>query len=133
MRWRFSLEPWNRGLSPDRSTWIPSRSRFLLPVKVLSRVFRGKFLALLRTAFRKGRLQFHGRLTALEQKSRFRALVRQAFGCEWVVYTKPPFGGPEQVLRYLSRYTHRVAISNHVFVRNNSVCHYAAFFSSQYS
>jgi hypothetical protein len=101
------------GLSPDHSTWIPSRSHFLLPVKVLSRVFRGKLLAFLRTAFRKGRLRFHGRLAALEQKASFNALLRQAYDCEWVVYTKPPFGGPEQVLRYLSRYTHRVAISNH--------------------
>ena len=101
------------GLSADHSKWIPSRSQFLLPVKVLSRVFRGKFLAFLRTAFRKGRLQFHGRIAGLQQKSTFDALLRQAFRCEWVVYTKPPFGGPEQVLRYLSRYTHRVAISNH--------------------
>jgi hypothetical protein len=101
------------GLSPDHSAWIPSRSHFLLPVKVLSRVFRGKFLAFLRTAFRKGRLQLHGRLAALEQKPSFHALLRQAYNCEWVVYTKPPFGGPEQVLRYLSRYTHRVAVSNH--------------------
>ncbi len=82
-------------------------------MKVLSRVFRGKFLAFLQTAFRKGRLQFHGSLAGLEQKSSFDALLRQAYSCEWVVYTKPPFGGPEQVLRYLSRYTHRVAISNH--------------------
>jgi hypothetical protein len=101
------------GLSLDHSKWIPSRSQFLLPVKVLSRVFRGKFLAFLRTAFRKGRLQFHGRLAALGQKPAFDAFLRQAYGSEWVVYTKPPFGGPQQVLRYLSRYTHRVAISNH--------------------
>jgi hypothetical protein len=97
------------GLSPERDRWIASRDQFLLPVKVLSRVFRGKFLAFLRTAFRKGKLQFHGRLVALD----FDALLNRAFGCEWVVYTKPPFGGPEQVLRYLANYTHRVAISNH--------------------
>jgi hypothetical protein len=101
------------GLSPDHSRWIPSRSRFLLPVKVLSRVFRGKFLAFLRTAFHKGRLRFHGRLATLDQKASFYTLLRQAYDCEWVVYTKPPFGGPEQVRRYLSRYTHPVAISNH--------------------
>ena len=81
----------------------------LLPVRVLSRIFRGKFLAFLRTAFRKGQIQFHGRLVALD----FDALLNRAFGCEWVVYTKPPFGGPEQVLPYLANYTHRVAISNH--------------------
>jgi hypothetical protein len=97
------------GLSPQRDRWIASRDQFLLPVKVLSRVFRGKFLAFLRTAFRKGKLQFHGRLAALD----FGALLTQMYRCEWVVYTKPPFGGPEQVLRYLANYTHRVAISNH--------------------
>jgi len=80
-------------------------------------VFRGKFLALLQTAFRKGRLQFHGRLAALQRKAVFQSLLGRAYSCEWVVYTKPPFGGPEQVLRYLSRYTHRVAISNHRIVK----------------
>jgi hypothetical protein len=101
------------GLSPDHTRWIHSKNQFLFPVKVLSRVFRGKFLALLRSAFRRGKLLFHGKLTNLRWKSDFDTLLKQAYGCEWVVYTKPPFGGPEQVLRYLSRYTHRVAISNH--------------------
>jgi hypothetical protein len=101
------------GLSPDHTRWVHSRDRFLFPVKVLSRVFRGKFLALLRSAFRKDKLQFHGKLTALRRKADFDTLLKRAYGCEWVVYTKPPFGGPEHVLRYLSRYTHRVAISNH--------------------
>jgi hypothetical protein len=86
-------------------------------VKVLSRLFRGKFLAFLQTAFRKGRLRFHGSLAALQPKAAFQRLLGRAYGCEWVVYTKPPFGGPEQVLRYLSRYTHRVAISNHRIVK----------------
>ena len=104
------------GLSPDHTEWISGRSHFLLPVKVLSRVFRGKFLALLQTAVRKGRLQFHGGLAELRRKAVFQRLLGRAYGCEWVVYTKPPFGGPEQVLRYLSRYTHRVAISNHRIV-----------------
>jgi hypothetical protein len=101
------------GLSPDRTRWIPSRSHFFLPVKVLSRVFRGKFVSMLRGAFRKGKLQFHGRLVELRGQSSFSALLNKAYNQEWVVYTKPPFGGPEQVLRYLARYTHRVAISNH--------------------
>ena len=105
------------GLSPDHTRWISARSHFLLPVKVLSRVFRGKFLALLQTAFRKGRLQFHGSLAALPRKPAFQSLLGRAYSCEWVVYTKPPFGSPEQVLRYLSRYTHRVAISNHRIVK----------------
>lgn len=97
------------GLSADRARWIASRHGFLLPVRVLSRVFRGKFLAFLRSAFRKGRLQFHGS----QNRFRFDQLLGQAYRREWVVYAKQPFGGPEQVLRYLARYTHRVAISNH--------------------
>ena len=101
------------GLAPDRSRWIPSVHHFFLPVKVLSRVFRGKFIALLRSAFRTGKLQFHGRLAELQEKSTFNALLDRAYNQDWVVYTKRPFGGPEQVLRYLARYTHRVAISNH--------------------
>ena len=101
------------GLSPEHDRWIPARDHFLLPVKVLSRVFRGKFLAFLRTAFRKGKLQFHGRLATLGREPDFDVLLNQNYGREWVVYTKPSFGGPEQVLRYLSHYTHRVAISNH--------------------
>jgi Putative transposase/Transposase zinc-binding domain len=101
------------GLSPDRTCWISSGDRFLLPVKVLSRVFRGKFLALLRKAFRKGKLKFCGPLARLHRSSEFEAVLNQAYNREWVVYTKPPFGGPELVLRYLANYTHRVAISNH--------------------
>jgi hypothetical protein len=101
------------GLSPEHAGWISSRENFFLPVKVLSRVFRGKFLALLRMAFRKGKLKFHGRLAELHGKAEFAAVLNQAHDREWVVYTKPPFGGPEQVLGYLANYTHRVAISNH--------------------
>jgi hypothetical protein len=101
------------GLSPDHRRWIHSRSRFLFPVRVLSKVFRGKFLDFLRRAFRKRDLQFHGSIARLESAQNFDALVNQAYGREWVVHAEPPFGGPEQVLRYLARYTHRVAISNH--------------------
>jgi hypothetical protein len=101
------------GLSAEHDRWISSGDHFFLPVKVLSRKFRGKFLALLRRAFGKGKLQFHGRLAKLRRKSDFNTLLSQAYGREWVVYTKPPFAGPEQVLRYLAHYTHRVAISNH--------------------
>jgi hypothetical protein len=101
------------GLSPDHDRWVSSRDQFFLPVKVLSRVFRGKFLALLKKAFCKGNLEFHGRLEKLRSKPDFDKLLNQAYGREWVVYTKPPFAGPEQVLRYLANYTHRVAISNH--------------------
>jgi len=99
------------GLSPDHTQWIGSSDRFLLPVKVLSRVFRGKFLGMLKRAFRKGKLCFYGQLISL--KDSFPTLLDELYICEWVVYTKTPFAGPEQVLRYLSHYTHRVAISNH--------------------
>ena len=100
------------GLAPDGSRWIRCRRKFFLPVKVLSRLFRGKFLAFLRDAFGRGQLQFHGNLIPLRRAARFHALLRPLKDVEWVVYAKPPFGGPEQVLKYLARYTHRVAISN---------------------
>ena len=79
---------------------------------MLSRVFRGKFLALLRNAFDQGKLSFHGKLSALADAGAFRRRLAASAQTEWVVYAKPPFGGPEQVLKYLARYTHRVAISN---------------------
>ena len=104
------------GLSADHTRWIKPRHAFFLPVKVLSRVFRGKFVAALKRAFRDGRLQFQGTLAPLAQPKRFSSWVRPLFREDWVVYSKPPFGGPEYVLRYLGRYTHRVAISNHRLV-----------------
>jgi hypothetical protein len=100
------------GISPDNSRWIPCRKSFFLPVKVLSRLFRNRFLIHLRRAFQKGKLQFHGELESLAHPAAFDALCRKAGQVEWVVYAKRPFGGPEQVLKYLARYTHRVAISN---------------------
>jgi Putative transposase/Transposase zinc-binding domain len=100
------------GLSPDGSCWVPCRPGFFLPVRVLSRVFRGKFLALIRSAFDQGKLSFHGKLAALADPGEFQRRLAASARTEWVVYAKPPFGGPEQVLKYLARYTHRVAISN---------------------
>jgi hypothetical protein len=100
------------GISPDGSRWIDCRKSFFLPVKVLSRLFRKKFLLYLRKAFRKGKLRLHGELEALAKPSAFEAFCKKAGKKEWVVYAKPPFGGPEQTLKYLARYTHRVAISN---------------------
>ena len=82
-------------------------------MRVLSRLFRKKFLRTLGTAFRNGKLHFSGELRNLADPSAFRALCRQAVRIEWVVYAKPPFAGPQRVLKYLARYTHRVAISNH--------------------
>jgi hypothetical protein len=104
------------GLSADGARWVHPRYRFFLPVKVLSRVFRGKFVAGLRRAFRRGALALPGRLVDLAEAEAFRAFVRRLFRHDWVVYAKPPFGGPSHVLHYLARYTHRVAISNHRIV-----------------
>jgi hypothetical protein len=101
------------GLSPDHSRWVHSRSGFFLPVRVLSRVFRGKFIAGLKQLFRTGRLVCAGKLKALAKCTVFDAFLRPLFRKDWVVYAKPPFGGPDHVLHYLARYTHRVAISNH--------------------
>ena len=79
---------------------------------IISRVFRGKFIAYLKTAFRDGELGFHGELKCLGEKRKFIEWLSRTAGTEWVVYAKPPFGGPRQVLKYLARYTHRVTISN---------------------
>jgi hypothetical protein len=101
------------GLSPDHTQWVHPRYPFFLPVKVLSPVFRGKFIAGLRRAYRRKNLRFHGPIAELEDPKRFASFLRTVFRQDWVVYAKPAFGGPTQVLRYLGRYTHRVAISNH--------------------
>jgi hypothetical protein len=101
------------GLSLDHEHWIRAPNHFFLPVKVLSRVFRGKFTAGLRRAFRQRKLVFLGRCGSLAQPDAFSAFLRTLFRDDWVVYAKKPFGGPEHVLHYLARYTHRVAISNH--------------------
>jgi len=100
------------GLSPDGSRWIACRPNFFLPVRVLSRLFRGKLLAFLRHAFTEGKLKFFGQLADLAMPNPFHVWVRKLQRAEWVVYAKPPFGGPENVLKYLARYTHRVAISS---------------------
>ncbi len=100
------------GLAPDRSRWIACRSGFFLPVRVLSQLFRGKFLAGLRTAHRQQQLVLDGTLEALREPTALAAFLRPLYDKAWVVYSKPPFGGPEHVLKYLARYTHRVAISN---------------------
>jgi hypothetical protein len=101
------------GLAQDHARWISSSQSFFLPVKVLSRVFRGKFVAALKTAFHDATLGFHGQLAPLAEPQAFASWLRLLFRQDWVVYSKPPFGGPEHVLRYLGAYTHRVAISNH--------------------
>ena len=104
------------GLAFDGSRWIDSSRRFFLPVKALSRVFRGKFAAGLKQLFDQDKLQFHGSQLYLSAPGGFSSFLRQLFRQDWVVYAKPPFGGAEHVLNYLARYTHRVAISNHRLV-----------------
>jgi hypothetical protein len=100
------------GLSPDQTRWIPSRKGFLLPVRVLSRLFRHKFLAFLRRANRRQQLFFEGALRDLARPEPWRRFLQSLRQTEWVVYAKPPFGSPRRVLKYLARYTHRTAISN---------------------
>jgi hypothetical protein len=104
------------GLSLDHTHWVKSQNRFFLPLKVLSRVFRGKFVAGLQQAFQNGQFSFPGKLASLAHHKTFAAWLRPLFRKDWVVYAKRPFGGPEYVLQYLGRYTHRVAISNHRLV-----------------
>jgi predicted Zn-ribbon and HTH transcriptional regulator len=106
------------GLSFDHQRWVPVNleHRFFLPKKVLQLVFRAKLREALEDAFDKGKIEFHGKLQHLSNPKAFHAFVRGLFRYEWVVHCKRPFGGPEYVLRYLGRYTHRVAISNHRLV-----------------
>jgi hypothetical protein len=102
------------GISLDGSRWIGCRkSSFFLPVRVLSHRFRKSFLRALRRAFRKGILRFHGEMKSLSDPAAFQALCDQTAAIDWVVHVKPPFGGSRRVLKYLARYSHRVAISNH--------------------
>ena len=105
------------GLSLDHSRWIDAPSKnFFLPQQVLAEVFRGKFIAGLRKAFAQGELSFHGRFASLDRSRAFKTFVRTLYRSKWVVEVRPPFGGPGKALEYLSRYTHRVAISNHRLV-----------------
>ncbi|HEX2710849.1 MAG TPA: IS91 family transposase [Candidatus Acidoferrales bacterium] len=104
------------GLSPDHTRWIHARENYFLPKKVLRKVFRGKFVSALEQAFQNGQLNFHADLKLLANPKTFATWLRPLFREKWVVYLKPPFGGPEYVLQYLGRYTHRVAISNHRLV-----------------
>lgn len=105
------------GLSPDGSRWVSCRQTragkpFFIDVKIMSRVFRGKFICLLKQAFAGDELRFYGKLTQFAEPPAFQRLLNSAVTTDWIVYAKRPFGGPRQVLRYLARYTHRVAISN---------------------
>ena len=101
------------GFSPGRTSWVRGNPKFFLPVEALSQVFRGKFVEALRTLFRRGKLVFAGALKLLDNARSFSRFLHLLHTRDWVVYAKKPFGGPEHVLHYLGRYTHRVAISNH--------------------
>ena len=105
------------GISSDGSKWVSCRPNFFLPVRVLSRLFRRLFLQMLDAAHRDGRLKFFGTHAGLADKDQFARFLRPLRKSEWVVYAKQPFGGPEAVLAYLSRYTHRIAISNHRLIK----------------
>jgi len=100
------------GISVDGSSWVPCADRFFLPVRALSWLFRGKYLAGLEALRQSGELEMCGSLKRLRGAEAWQDLRQALFAKDWVVYIKPPFGGPEQVLKYLARYTHRVAISN---------------------
>ena len=104
------------GLSEDGTRWIGSRENFFIHVRVLSRVFRGKFLEQLKKVYQGGVLKCIGGAKELKDRVNFQRLFDDLYGKEWVVYAKRPFGGPAQVLSYLGRYTHKVAISNHRLV-----------------
>ena len=100
------------GLAPDGQHWVAGRRRYLLPVKVLGKLFRGKFLAGLKKAYQAGQLKLTGSVMHLGDRRAFQQLLQQLYSNNWVVYAKRPFGGATQVFRYLGRYSHRVAIAN---------------------
>jgi hypothetical protein len=104
------------GISLDGTRWISCRPRFFLPVRVLSRLFRRLFLTYLEEAFDSGKLRFFSSLEALRDLQAFNRHLDLVRDVDWVVYAKPPFAGPQQVVDYVGRYTHRVAISNHRIV-----------------
>ena len=107
------------GIALDGTRWVTCRPDYLLPVDVLSPLFRGLFLDKLLAAHREGRLQFFGQHARLTERKAFATYLGPSRKVHWRVYCKPPFGGPKAVLAYLARYTHRVAISNHRLIAND--------------
>jgi hypothetical protein len=101
------------GLSSNGEQWVRGSRKFFLPVKAMSRLYRGKFLHALKKAYCDGRLHLKGSTQTLQNPATWKSLLDALYRIDWVVYAKPPFGGPEHVFHYLGRYTHRVAISNH--------------------
>lgn len=101
------------GINQEKKTWVKTKKKFLLPVKVLSIVFRGKYLSFLEKEHRSGNIKFHGRCEYLKEEKDFKTLLKSTTKKNWVVYIKKSFAGPKQVLNYLGNYTHRIAISNY--------------------
>jgi hypothetical protein len=100
------------GLSPDDERWVPARDNYFLPVRVLSRVYRGIFIQALRQAYREGKLSWHGKLQHLQEETAFNHYIQAAWEKPWVVYSKAPFAGPQRVVATVGRYTHGIAMSN---------------------
>ncbi|MBF0314770.1 MAG: IS91 family transposase [Oligoflexia bacterium] len=101
------------GLNKEKNLWIACKNKYLLPIQILSLVFRGKFLKSIENAFDNHQLVFYGEISDLSERINFKELLTKTSKVDWVVYSKKPFAGPEQVIKYLSRYTHRIAISNY--------------------
>ncbi len=112
------------GLTSSQDRWVASDKSYLFPVKALSPCFRGKFLDALNQAYEKGELDLSGQASHLSNRERFNRLKDKLYRKNWCVYSKPPFGGPEQVFKYLGRYTHRVGISNQrlISMDDNGIC-----------
>jgi hypothetical protein len=107
------------GLNESEDAWISSRTNFLVPVRALSQKYRGKFIDFLKRAFSRKEIQFHGIIEHLHNPDAFSRFIKKLYRKKWVVYSKQPFGGPEQVFRCLGLYTHKVAISNHRLAEMN--------------
>jgi hypothetical protein len=105
------------GLSGDKNQWVGCKSKYLLPVKILSKVFQGKFLSSLEKLYDTGGLKLEGQIKYLKDRRRFKNLLIETAKKPWVVYSKKPFAGAEQVVNYLGQYTHRIAISNHRLIK----------------
>jgi hypothetical protein len=110
------------GLSQDGDTWLSGRERYFLPVAVIGKLFRGKFLDALHRAYKSGELTLAGSTAHLAEPMAWNALKDRLYRKNWIVYAKPPFGGAEHVFKYLGRYTHRVAISNHRLIEMENGC-----------
>jgi len=108
------------GLSLDGKEWISCNKGFLISIRILSALFRGKFLSHLKKAYKKDKLEFYGHIKYLEEPGNFKRLIDELYNRKWITYSKKPFSNPDSVLKYLGRYTHRIAISNHRIIKVES-------------